>query len=146
MSARGAAPRRVLFVLAAVCASACASTPPAREPAPPSGPVIDVDVDAAREGRTLRVDVRGRARGRNIPDEFTAPRRWEIAARADGAALRQLVIGPSRTEETTTELDEPDLTLTFTTYFEPPHAAGRVDILVTAPGAAAEQRFEVEVD
>lgn len=143
------------FVLALGIAAACGGTPRsptthAEGPAPArSGQLevkrepLQIELAAARVGSSLRLDVKGIARGVREGEAFEDPERWQIDVRVAGQPLSRLVNGPVRIDRSPVggpTGDQWDTIVRFSVVYGVPDAVESVDVTVSAPDAVPVKR------
>jgi hypothetical protein len=97
---------------------------------------LEVKASATRQGTALRVMIDGIGRGHGEGETFEDPTAWEISARVDGQPLKKVVNGPMRVERLPVgevDGDAWDVTVNFSTYFELPDGADKVELHVAPP-------------
>lgn len=112
------------------------------EPADRSVPrvPIEIDIATARVGESLRLDVKGVARGHGEGEDIEDPTLWTVTASYGDVELDRVVNGPVRVARNPVgdpAGDQWDVIVQFSVSFSCPEEADEVQVSVRAPGRPA---------
>ena len=101
---------------------------------------IEIDIASARVGGSLRVDIRGVARGHGEGEDIEDPTLWGVSAKVGDVVLNRVVNGPVRVARDPVgdpSGDQWDVIVEFSVGFSCPEGVDAVDVTISAPGRPA---------
>jgi hypothetical protein len=101
---------------------------------------IEVEVASARVGESLRLDIRGVARGHTEGEDLEDPTLWAVSAKVGDTTLDRVVNGPVRVARNPVgdpSGDQWDVIVEFSVSFSCPEEADEIDVSIVAPGRPA---------